>query len=181
MKKVRKAAEDRDSSVWDVPADRLPKRADEVWPGRYAPPAWVKGVVCAMALETELRFYEVHRQEFLPQYRNLFVLIKKDKLVGVFSDAQTAHREGLTQFGLKPFLVKQVLENEPISVSPALITEDMLIPSDLIIRDTLPSSDTGLDGAIPLPPPTWTPEPDGPDWAEQNRKINDLLNRPADP
>ncbi len=73
---------------------------------------------CAMVLETELRFYETHRQEFLQHYRNLFVLIKKDELIGVFPDAQTAHREGINRFGLEPFLVKQVLEVEPISVSP---------------------------------------------------------------
>lgn len=40
-------------------------------------------------------------------------------------------------------------------------------------------ADSGLDGAIPLPPDSWAPMPEGaiPDaeWSAQNRRINDLL------
>lgn len=46
------------------------------------------------------------------------------------------------------------------------------------LRGSLPVSDHGIDGAVPLPPPTWDPWTDplsGSEWAEQNRKINDLL------
>jgi len=71
-----------------------------------------------MVLETEFRFYKAHHREFLEIYRNLFVLIKGDQLVGVFPNAETAHREGVNRFGMEPFLVKQVLEVEPISVAP---------------------------------------------------------------
>lgn len=40
------------------------------------------------------------------------------------------------------------------------------------------TSDTGIDGARPLPPPEepWEPLDDA-DWSAQNRKINDLLSR----
>ena len=40
----------------------------------------------------------------------------------------------------------------------------------------LPPSDAGLEGAIPLSPDSWHPEPISDEaWAEQNRKANDLL------
>ena len=42
--------------------------------------------------------------------------------------------------------------------------------------EDLAPSDTGLEGAIPLPPAAWVPDPEPPlDWAPQNRRINDLL------
>ena len=44
----------------------------------------------------------------------------------------------------------------------------------------LSPSDLGLDGAIPLEPPTWAPPMDwqlsDADWSGQNRKINELLS-----
>lgn len=40
---------------------------------------------------------------------------------------------------------------------------------------TIVPSDTGLDGAIPLPPDEWHPAFTEEGWAAQNRKINDLL------
>ena len=71
-----------------------------------------------MPLETERRFYEAHRKELLQKYRNLFVLVKENDLIGVFPDAQTAHREGVNKFGLQPFLIKQVLDVEPVNLAP---------------------------------------------------------------
>ena len=71
-----------------------------------------------MALEAELKFYEEHRDEYLQRHRNLFVLIKNRELIGVFPEAEAAYREGINKFGLKPFLVKQVLEVEPVGVAP---------------------------------------------------------------
>lgn len=71
-----------------------------------------------MPLEAEILFYESHREELLKQHKNLFVLIKGSTLVGVFPDAQTAHREGVNKFGMQPFLVKQVLAVEPVNVAP---------------------------------------------------------------
>lgn len=44
---------------------------------------------------------------------------------------------------------------------------------------TIPPSDQGIEGAVPLPPsePAWGFDDDGMNWPEQNRKINDLLMR----
>ena len=71
-----------------------------------------------MALEAELKFYEEHRHDYLQRFRNLFVLIKGHQLIGVFPEAEAAYREGINKFGLEPFLVKQVLEVEPLGVAP---------------------------------------------------------------
>ena len=47
----------------------------------------------------------------------------------------------------------------------------------------LPPSDPGYSGAIPLAAPTWQPVPflSDAEWADQNRKINDLLMRGKEP
>ena len=47
----------------------------------------------------------------------------------------------------------------------------------------LPPSDPGYPGAIPLAAPTWQPVPflSDAEWADQNRKINDLLMRGKEP
>lgn len=70
-----------------------------------------------MALEVELKFYQEHRRELLERCRNFFVLIKGEKVVGVFPDAESAYRDGIAKFGLEPFLVKQVLDPEPVHIS----------------------------------------------------------------
>lgn len=43
----------------------------------------------------------------------------------------------------------------------------------------LPPSDSGIDGAIPLPPDSWAPMRDSAisdtEWSQQNARINELL------
>jgi hypothetical protein len=66
-------------------------------------------------LETERLYFEAHKAEWLRQHENLFVLIKGQELIGVFPDAESAYSEGISRFSLEPFLVKQILKEEPIS------------------------------------------------------------------
>ena len=73
-----------------------------------------------MILDEERQYFESQRGDLLSRCRNQFVLIKGSKLIGVYPDAQTAYAEGLQRLGLAPFLVRQVLEDEPIAVAPAL-------------------------------------------------------------
>ena len=65
-------------------------------------------------LAPELAFFERHKAEYLKSFPGLYVLIKGDRMLGPFPSAETAHDMGLTMFGLTPFLVKRVLEREPI-------------------------------------------------------------------
>jgi hypothetical protein len=71
-----------------------------------------------MPLEREHEVYDRRRPELHQRYRGLFVLIKDDDLVGVYPDAEAAFREGVTRFGMVPFLVRQVLDHGPIGVAP---------------------------------------------------------------
>jgi hypothetical protein len=68
------------------------------------------------ALAKEIQYFESHRAELLQKYVNMFVLIKEEEVIGAFADAETAYQDGLAKFGLKPFLVRQVLTNDPITV-----------------------------------------------------------------
>lgn len=73
-----------------------------------------------MPFEQERQFYESHKAEWLKVHKNQYVLIKGAELAGVFADADSAYASGLQRFGLSPFLVKQVLEEEPVAYVPSL-------------------------------------------------------------
>lgn len=71
-------------------------------------------------LADELEYFERNKADLLGKYKDLFVLIKDGKLVGVYPSGEAAYEEGLENFGLKPFLVKQVVEVEPVAMLPML-------------------------------------------------------------
>lgn len=73
-----------------------------------------------MALEKELEVFEENKERLLQTARGLFVLIKEKEVFGPFATAEIAYEDGLRRFGLKPFLVKQVLEEEPVGFVPVL-------------------------------------------------------------
>jgi hypothetical protein len=66
-----------------------------------------------MALEKELATYQAKLPE-LKQHEGKFVLIHGDQVVDTFTSYDDALKEGYKQFGLKPFLVKQILTIEPV-------------------------------------------------------------------
>lgn len=68
-----------------------------------------------MMLEKERKFFDRKKAEFIGDHLGRFVLIREDKLVGVFNTIEEAMSEGARRFGLSPFLVRQVsnlVENE---------------------------------------------------------------------
>ncbi len=71
-------------------------------------------------LQTELDFYDKHKQEYLNLYKGQFVLIKGEQLVGTFTTDEEAYKAGIEQFGNQPFLIKQVLEDGTKVSYPAL-------------------------------------------------------------
>src|SRR3990172_115536 len=77
-------------------------------------------VVMAMILDEERGYFEAHKAEFLAGHRGQYVLIKRSELLGIFPDAASAYADGLKRFGLQPFLVRQILEEEPLRVAPIL-------------------------------------------------------------
>jgi hypothetical protein len=71
-------------------------------------------------LQTELRFYERNKSDYLKNYKGQFVLIKGERLIGAFTTDAEAYKAGLEQFGNQPFLIKQVLEDDTKVSYPAL-------------------------------------------------------------
>jgi len=65
-----------------------------------------------------LDYFERHKAEYLACFPGLFVLIKDDRMHGPFPTAEEAYEEGLREHGLVPFLVRQVLKQEPVNYVP---------------------------------------------------------------
>lgn len=66
-----------------------------------------------MALEKELATYQAKLPD-LKQHEGKFVLIHEDNVIDMFSSYDDALKEGYRQFGLLPFLVKQIHAVEPV-------------------------------------------------------------------
>jgi hypothetical protein len=73
-----------------------------------------------MPLERELAYFSAERLSLLENHKGKFVLIKDEKLIGAFDTAATAYGKGVSMFGLEPFLVKQVLEQDEVYRNAAL-------------------------------------------------------------
>ncbi len=71
-------------------------------------------------LEQELAYFEAHRAQWLIEHPGKFVLIKGSDFVGAFDTPENAYKAGLERFGNTPFLIKQVLAQDPIAHAPAL-------------------------------------------------------------
>lgn len=65
-------------------------------------------------LGLELDTYKKHREALLKAAEGSFVVISRDKILGVFESQSDAIRQGYDQLGNVPFLVKQVLEVEEV-------------------------------------------------------------------
>jgi len=69
------------------------------------------------ALAEELSFYEDHKGEWLSSYAGQFALIGGKAAAGFFPSYEAAFEAGLQRFGLgREFLIKQVVEHEPVFV-----------------------------------------------------------------
>jgi len=67
------------------------------------------------SLETELAFYEQHKQEWLPEHENEFIVIAGASIAGFYRNYEAAWDAGAQRFGAEsPFLIKQVCSIEPV-------------------------------------------------------------------
>jgi len=84
----------------------------------------LRGKIMAMSeqipLQTELEYFQKHKQEYLKLYQGQFVLIKGEKFAGAFTTEAEAYQAGLEKFGNGPFLIKQVLDEDGTVSYPAL-------------------------------------------------------------
>ena len=71
-------------------------------------------------LQTELEYFQKHKQEYQKLYKGQFVLIKGEQFAGAFTTEAEAYRVGLEKFGNQPFLIKQVLDDDGTVSYPSL-------------------------------------------------------------
>jgi hypothetical protein len=71
-------------------------------------------------LETERKYYDAHKAEWLRTHAGRFVVVKDEQLIGVYDTLDEALQAGAAEFGLVPFLVRRVGEGEQTVTVPAL-------------------------------------------------------------
>lgn len=70
----------------------------------------------------EIKCFEEHKPDLLTKAEGQYVLIKGDKLLGVFSCRKEAVKEGYLRLGNVPFLVKLIADEEqPITITSLLV------------------------------------------------------------
>jgi hypothetical protein len=72
--------------------------------------------------DLEKRTYEKNKNNLIGKSRGKHVLIKKDKIIGVFDTKLDAIRQGYEKFGNVPLFVKQILDIE----TPQYFTSNLL-------------------------------------------------------
>jgi hypothetical protein len=70
-------------------------------------------------LAKEIAYFEAHRDELVKISQGKFALIKGEECFGTFDTAENAYEEGARQFGNEPFLIQEVLPEDPIQDMPA--------------------------------------------------------------
>ena len=66
-------------------------------------------------LGVELDYYAQHKAEWLEHRTGHYVVIKNSGILGFYPDFEAAYRAGASTYGLDTdFLVKQILEHEPV-------------------------------------------------------------------
>jgi hypothetical protein len=66
-------------------------------------------------LQTELRFFEKKKHEWLPGHLGDYVVIAETTVAGFYLDYESALKAGLHEFGVREsFLVKQVWAEDPV-------------------------------------------------------------------
>lgn len=66
------------------------------------------------SLEKELEFFNQHRSEWMRSHSTKFVVIGGTILGGFHDDYESAFKAGISKFGDKEFLVKQISAEEPV-------------------------------------------------------------------
>ena len=66
-------------------------------------------------LAVELEYFSQHKAEWLAHRTGQYVVIKDNKPLGFYPNFEAAYRAGAAAYGVSTdFLVKQILEHEPV-------------------------------------------------------------------
>lgn len=63
-------------------------------------------------LDREFEYYQKNKPDFLSKYEGKYIVIKGEKVLGVYDDRVKAVDETLEEHELGTFLVKQVVKND---------------------------------------------------------------------
>jgi len=72
----------------------------------------VYNLVTTEVLKKELETYKRMRKELLEKYRDKVVVIKDEKLIGVYDSEDEAFKSVVEKYGFVPVLIKRVSEKE---------------------------------------------------------------------
>ena len=61
-----------------------------------------------MALEKEFQYYREHQQELVDKHNGKFIVIKNDKVIGVFDSQLEAYTQTKKEHQLGTFLIQRV-------------------------------------------------------------------------
>ena len=67
-------------------------------------------------LKTEIETYEREKARLVAESEGKYALVHGDSVAGIWDTYTDALKAGYGQFGLKPFLVKQIRSIEPVYV-----------------------------------------------------------------
>lgn len=73
-------------------------------------------------LQQEIELFDRERAALIAAHLGKFVVVKGAHILGAFDNVEAAYNAGVAQFGTNPFLVRQVLPQEPVATAPALWT-----------------------------------------------------------
>jgi hypothetical protein len=73
-----------------------------------------------LELTKELDFFKRNKDKWLKIYRDKYVLVKGEELVGTFDNTDDAYQAAVQKFGNTPVLIKQVTTEEKTEEIPAL-------------------------------------------------------------
>jgi hypothetical protein len=65
-------------------------------------------------LQKEIETYEKEKDRLIAEGEGRFVVISNDNIVGIWDTYEDALKAGYKEFGLKPFLVKQILRIDKV-------------------------------------------------------------------
>ena len=71
-------------------------------------------------LEKELAFYEQVKGELLQHHEGKFALICGEEVSSIWDSQETAYLKGVGRFGSGPFLIKHIVQEEPVEEIPLL-------------------------------------------------------------
>lgn len=72
------------------------------------------------SLKEELEFFETQKESLLATHLGQFALVYGRALVGVYTTEEEAYEDGLKKIGNRPFLIRQIRDQEPPLQAPAL-------------------------------------------------------------